>query len=437
MILFNPVILSVLVLCILSLLKMDVLLALLVSALVGGVAAGMDMGATMGHLISGMGGNSETALSYILLGMLAAAMEHTGVAAILARKIGALIKDKKNMLILALAGVACLSQNLIPVHIAFIPIMIPPMLMLMNKLRIDRRAVACALAFGLKAPYIVIPAGFGMIFHTILANNMTQSGMAVSNMDVWKSTWYIGVAMFAGLLLATFVAYRQPREYAMSEAALNQYEMNQNNSTQLNRNHIITLIGAVSTLAVQLATGSLPLGALAGLAIMIVFRAIQWHEITAIVTNGLKLMAYIALVMLVAAGFAKVMTETGAVKELVEFAVTASAGSKLLASTAMMIVGLFVTMGIGTSFGTIPLLAVIYVPICLQLGFSVPATVLIMAAAAALGDAGSPVSDTTLGPTAGLSADGQHDHIWDTCVPTFIYYNIPIAIAAIAVSVII
>ena len=44
--------------------------------------------------------------------------------------------------------------------------------------------------------------------------------------------------------------------------------------------------------------------------------------------------------------------------------------------------------------------------------------------AGALGDAGSPASDSTLGPTAGLNVDGQHDHIWDTCVPTFIHYNI-------------
>jgi len=51
-----------------------------------------------------------------------------------------------------------------------------------------------------------------------------------------------------------------------------------------------------------------------------------------------------------------------------------------------------------------------------------------IAAAAALGDAGSPASDSTLGPTAGLNADGQHNHIWDTCVPTFIHYNIPLFI---------
>ena len=91
-------------------------------------------------------------------------------------------------------------------------------------------------------------------------------------------------------------------------------------------------------------------------------------------------------------------------------------------------------MGIGTSFGTVPVLAVLFVPMCSSLGFSTPATILLISAAAALGDAGSPASDTTLGPTSCLNADGQHDHIWDTCVPTFLHFNIPLMIAAAVAS---
>ncbi|MPN54504.1 hypothetical protein SDC9_202174 [bioreactor metagenome] len=105
-------------------------------------------------------------------------------------------------------------------------------------------------------------------------------------------------------------------------------------------------------------------------------------------------------------------------------------GSKFWGAFLMLAVGLLVTMGIGTSFGTVPVIAAIYCPLAMHLGFSVGATVCLIAAAGALGDAGSPASDTTLGPTAGLNADGQHNHIWDTCVPTFLHYNIPIFIAA-------
>ena len=109
--------------------------------------------------------------------------------------------------------------------------------------------------------------------------------------------------------------------------------------------------------------------------------------------------------------------------------------SKIIATGLMLFLGLFITMGIGTSFGTIPILAVLFIPICSHLGMSVPASIVVLAAAAALGDAGSPASDTTLGPTAGLNADGQHNHIWDTCIPTFLHYNIPIIIFALIAAI--
>ena len=64
----------------------------------------------------------------------------------------------------------------------------------------------------------------------------------------------------------------------------------------------------------------------------------------------------------------------------------------------------------------------------MELGFSIPATICLLGTAGALGDAGSPASDSTLGPTSGLNVDGQHDHIWDTVVPTFLHYNIALVI---------
>ena len=67
-------------------------------------------------------------------------------------------------------------------------------------------------------------------------------------------------------------------------------------------------------------------------------------------------------------------------------------------------------------------------PLSIAFGFSPMATVALVGTAAALGDAGSPASDSTLGPTSGLNADGQHEHIWETVVPTFIHYNIPLII---------
>lgn len=423
----NPIIVSVILLCILCLCRVNVLLALIISSVVGGIVGHISLNEVMNIFIHGMGGNSETALSYILLGAFAASMTHTGLAPILAKKIAHAIKSNKYLLIAILTCIAILSQNLIPVHIAFIPILVPPLLSLMNKLKLDRRAVACGLAFGLEAPYIAIPAGFGLIFQGLIAENMMQNGVDVIKSQIWKYNWILGLGMFIGLLVAVFVLYRKPRTYKEIEVK----EQSGNEDLTLNRSHYITLVAAVITLVVQLWTNSLPLGALVGLSVIFGFKAIDHDKMDKLINEGVGLMGYVAFVMLVAAGYASVMKATGGIDSLVNSITPFMGSSKVVAAAAMLFVGLFITMGIGTSFGTIPILAVLYIPICLKLGFSIPSIIIVLSAAAALGDAGSPASDTTLGPTAGLNADGQHNHIWDTCVPTFLIYNIPIIISAL------
>lgn len=429
-IILNPVVVSVILLCILCVARINVLLAIIVSAIAAGLCAKMDITTIMHTFISGMGDNSETALSYILLGAFAAAMTHTGLAPVLAKKIAGIIKGRAYILLSIITAIAIMSQNLIPVHIAFIPILIPPLLHLMNKLKIDRRAVACALAFGLKTPYIAIPAGFGLIFQGLIADNLTQNGMKVAVGDIWKSNWFLALAMLTGLLIALFITYRKPREYKDIEISADT-AMEEAEDLKFNKNHYLTLFAAVVTLGVQLWTNSLPLGALVGLTVIFGTGAIDHKKMDKLMNEGIGLMGYVAFVMLVAAGFAFVLKQTGAIDSLVHACAAFMGGSRLLAATIMLAIGLFITMGIGTSFGTIPILAVLFVPICAKIGLSVPATVILMSAAAALGDAGSPASDTTLGPTAGLNADGQHNHITDTCIPTFLHYNIPLIIFAV------
>ena len=161
-ILTNPVTVSVIVLCVLSLLKLNVLLAMLVACIAGGLAGGIPIYAESGDsvmslLTSGFSGNATTALAYILLGTFATAIATTGLADIVSKKLSKIIGTKKLVLLGMITLIACLSQNLIPIHIAYIPILIPPMLVLMNKMRLDRRAVACCLAFGHKASYIRFP----------------------------------------------------------------------------------------------------------------------------------------------------------------------------------------------------------------------------------------------------------------------------------------
>ena len=420
MILLNPVVLSVIVMTVLCLLKLNVLLALIVSALVAGFAAGMPIGDIMSTLIGGMGGQAETALSYILLGTLAVAIGNTGVASIISRKVASVVNGKKLVILIIIAIFGCFSQNLIPVHIAYIPILIPPLISVMNKLKLDRRAMACSLTFSLKMPYIAIPAGFGLIFQGIIATQMTENGMPVNKLDVWKSTWILGVAMVIGLLIALLFSYRKDREY--QDLPLKGIEIEE--AEKMETKHWLTLLAALAAFVVPVIYGSLPLGALAALVLMFVFRVLKWKDIDKTIGGGMQLMGLIAFIMLIASGYATVIKQTGAVEELVNSIYGMIGGSKPIGVLLMLLVGLLVTMGIGTSFGTIPVVAAIYIPLCLKLGLSVPGSVVILAAAAALGDAGSPASDSTLGPTSGLNVDGQHDHIWDTCVPTFLHFNV-------------
>lgn len=426
----NPVIVSVILLCALCLLRVNVLLSLIIAAISAGLCAHMSIDKIMNTFIQGMGANSETALSYILLGAFAAAMTHTGLAQILARRIALFIGNNKYLLLFIIGVIAVMSQNLIPVHIAFIPILIPPLLGVMNKLKLDRRAVASTLAFGLKAPYIALPAGFGLIFQGLIADNMTQSGMQVLKTDVYKSTWFLGLAMLIGLLIAIFITYRKPREYKDIDPILDECNVSKK-SLRLRRKHYVTLLGAFATLAVQLISGSLPLGALVGLGIIFGAKAVRRRHMDKLINEGIGLMGYVAFVMLIAAGFALVLKETGGVEALLNMILPYMQNSKFISVTLMLLVGLLITMGIGTSFGTIPILAVLFIPLCSKLGLSVPASVIVLAASAALGDAGSPASDTTLGPSAGLNADNQHNHIKDTCIPTFLHFNIALIVAAI------
>ncbi len=423
---FNPAFIAVIVLCILCLKKVNVLLSIIISTLIAGIISGMNLSNTMQTFISGMGGNSETALSYILLGAFAATMSHSGFTDVISQKIANIVSNNKYLLLLILTLIAMASQNIIPIHIAFIPIIIPPLLNIMNNLKIDRRAVSCVLAFGLKMPYIVIPAGFGLIFQNLVADNMIQNGVIVLRSEIWKYMTILGLGMLTGLLIAIFISYRKPRNY--KDISIN---INDNISTKFQKKHWFVIIAAISTFIVQILTQSLPLGALVGLGIIFSCKVIPQEKMDHMMNEGIYLMGYVAFVMLVAAGFAAVLKDTGSIEHLANAVLTILPNSIMLASFVILILGLFITIGIGTSFGTIPILAVLFIPICVKLGFNTPQMIILIAAAAALGDAGSPASDTTLGPTSGLNADGQHDHIFDTCIPTFLHFNIALIIFAL------
>ena len=329
-------------------------------------------------------------------------------------------------------AMAIMSQNLIPVHIAFIPLIIPPLLGVMNKLRIDRRLIACVLTFGLVTTYMWIPVGFGSIFlNEILLGNIRKAGLDTTGINIMQVMSIPALGMIAGLIIAVGFSYRKPRDYenrpleaAHSVEEITRYKV------------IVAIIAILATFIVQVVmqladseADSLLIGALTGLAVFLVTGAVNWKEADDVFTSGMKMMALIGFIMITAQGFAAVMTATGQVETLVDASAALFGSNKAMGALVMLIVGLIVTMGIGSSFSTLPIIATIYVPLCLALGFSPAATVAIVGAAGALGDAGSPASDSTLGPTAGLNADGQHDHIRDSVIPTFLHYNLPLIVS--------
>ncbi|GAA7520011.1 Na+/H+ antiporter family protein [Helicobacter pylori] len=418
----NPAFVAIICMSVLSLLRLNVMLSMISATLIAGLMGGLGITESFNAMIDGMKGNLNIALSYILLGALAVAIAKSNLIKVALSKLIGLMNYKRSTFCFLIAFIACFSQNLVPVHIAFIPILIPPLLHLMNRLELDRRAVACALTFGLQAPYLVLPVGFGLIFQTTILEQLKANGVSATLAQITGVMWIAGLAMVVGLFASVLTLYKKPRHYKEKSFNIENYA-----SLQLNYHDYLTFIGIIVAFAIQLATDSMPLAAFLALAIILLGRGIKFKETDSLMDDSVKMMAFIAFVMLVASGFGEVLQKVHAIEGLVN-AITSVVQGKLLGAFLMLVVGLFITMGIGTSFGTIPIIAVFYVPLCTKLGFSIESTILLIGIAAALGDAGSPASDSTMGPTCGLNADNQHNHIYDTCVPTFLVYNLPLIV---------
>ncbi|ENH97996.1 hypothetical protein J416_02549 [Gracilibacillus halophilus YIM-C55.5] len=422
------VIISVLVMVLLSLLRVHVILSMILASLVAGLMSGMNISETFETLLNGVGGQAETALSYLLLGIFAAMISYTGITTLLVRSLIRVLTGKKTVLVLTIAGIACLSQNAVPVHIAFIPILIPPLLKVFDEMKLDRRAVATALTFGLKAPYVMIPAGFGLIFHQTIQEAMANNGVDITVYESAGSMLIPGLGMILGLLIAVFISYRKPKEPKRTQLNESiQFDVDHQDMS-FGHKHWLTLIAIAGVLVVQFLTNSLVIAALTGIILMVLLFAVPFKNGDMFVQQGVSMMGTIAFVILIASGFGHILKETGAVTTLVESSSHVLGDNHAIIAFVLLLVGLVITIGIGSSFGTIPILAAIYVPIGVEAGFSSLAIAALIGTAGALGDAGSPASDSTLGPTSGLNADGKHHHIWDTCVPTFLHYNIPLFI---------
>ena len=427
----NAVIVAVAVMLILSLLRINVVLSLVLGAFAGGLTSGMGVAATVKSFTDGLGDGATIALSYGLLGGFAVAISKTGIPELLINEILKVLHKNggsnrkglvKVLIFLLIFLMSIFSQNLIPIHIAFIPLLIPPILKILNMLEVDRRFIATLIAVGLIGTYSFVPAGFGAIFQEIVSTQVTNAGMQASSSDVPTAMAIPVLGMLIGLGFAFFF-YRKPRKYSGEDVQVDTLKV-----VVSKRVIIATFTALVISLTAQIMTNSMIVGAFSGIMIMYLTGALKWKEADKILSEGMNMMAFIGFVMIAANGFASVINATGHVDSLITSATALLKGNISLAVLMMLVIGLVVTMGIGSSFATVPIIATLFVPLAQGLGMSPLAIICLIGTAGALGDAGSPASDSTLGPTAGLNVDGQHNHIWDTCVPTFIFINIPLII---------
>ena len=443
MLLFNAVVLSVLVMLILSIARVHVVISLFVASLVGGLVAKMGISGTMVAFQEGLAGGAKIALSYALLGAFAMAVAHSGLPRLLANRIINRLRSADDShstrlarsatwgIISGVVVMGVMSQNLIPIHIAFIPLLVPPLIGVMNQLRMDRRLIACAITFGVVTTYMFIPLGFGRIFlHDILLKNIEEAGLPVEGVVNPTAAMAIPAASMAvGCFIALFVSYRKPRQYQDRDSSCGSPD---DKPIEMRKvwAAVVALVACFIIQTVLTKTDSqadpLLVGALVGLCMMLAMRVVPWQQADDVFSGGMKMMSLIGLIMITAQGYASVLKASGHIEPLVQQTSALFNGSKALAALIMLLVGLVITMGIGSSFSTLPIVSAIYVPLCVTLGFSPVATVAIIGTAGALGDAGSPASDSTLGPTAGLNIDGQHDHMRDTVIPTFLHYNVPL-----------
>lgn len=427
----NAVVIAVILMIVLCLCRLNVVISLFISALVGGLISGMSIEKVINVFGKNIVDGAEVALSYALLGGFAALISYSGITDYLVGKIINAIHAEnsrwsrvkvKVTIIIALLAMSIMSQNLIPVHIAFIPIVIPPLLSLFNDLKIDRRLIGLIIGFGLCFPYVLLPYGFGQIFQQIILSGFAKANHPIEFNMIWKAMLIPSMGYIVGLFIGLYV-YRKPREYETRKIS------DSDNVTELKPYIlIVTIVAILATFLVQTFTDSMIFGALAGVLVFFISRAYNWYELDAKFVEGIKIMAYIGVVILTANGFAGVMNATGDIDELVKTLTSITGDNKLFSIIMMYVIGLIVTLGIGSSFATIPIIASLFIPFGASIGLDTMALIALIGTASALGDSGSPASDSTLGPTAGLNVDGQHDHIRDTCVPNFLFYNIPLMI---------
>ena len=445
MILFNPVIVAVVFVLVLCLLRTNVVIALTAGAVIAGVMGGLSVKQAIVLFSEGLGDSAKIALSYAILGAFASALAHSGLPDFAMSKFADALKVRackkpdqepiageladpaqddhlvRLLLFLSIGLVSIACKNVVPVHITFIPVLIPPLLKIFDNLRVDRRAVSCIITFGVIVSYMTIPMGFGEIFlDNILLHHLSVNGLTMPLHSIIVALLVPVAGMSIGLIVALF-HYRHPRTYRDADV-----RRLQRVHSASKKNLYVTCLAIVAVLVIQIMVCDTILSALVGFLFLSIAGVVGRKDADNVVIDGFKMMSVLSFTMLAAAGFGHVLRVTGGIDDIVHWVAVHANGGKLTASFCMLIAGFLISVGIGSSFCTVPIVASVYVPLGLQLGFSPAAIAVIVTVSGVMGDSGSPASDSVLGPVMGLNADGQHSLIRDGVVPSFLHLTIPV-----------
>lgn len=430
-ILTNPVILATTVLVVLCLLKVNVFLSIIISALFCALLGGATLVEGIEVFYSNMGNDNRMVLFLLLLGVLAATMQYNNVGEVLAPRVAKLVGKRVWLFPIVLTLFAITVETFVLIGVSFLLVIIPPLLRLLTDYKVDRRLLVITTCCGLQIGYCCFPVGYGAGFMGIVQGALADNGLEVTIDQIWHANLVIGGAMVAAIVLG-MIWYRKPREYKVAEGENKLVEAEQAAAAReippIEFRHIACLISGLSVVVIQVTTKSMPLAALVMIVMLVVTGAIKLKDFETVFMKGIMTSAYVCLVLMAAVAFAATAKTYGDLDTLIAASAALIGGNKIFGAFLMLFLGLFITMGIGSAFSTVPIVATVLVPLGLSLNMSPALIIILVSASGALGDSGSPSSNQALIPTAAFNIDGQHDHIRDSCIPSFIFVNIPLFI---------
>src|SRR5699024_11110039 len=144
--------------------------------------------------------------------------------------------------------------------------------------------------------YMFVPVGFGSIFlNDILLFNINEAGLDTAGINIMLVMAIPAIGMVAGLLMAVFITYRKPRVYE-GRALAEEPDSQETSSYKVGEARVAivaTFAVQVIMLALRFEADGLLVGALVGLAILLLTGAVEWKKADDVFSSGMKMMALI------------------------------------------------------------------------------------------------------------------------------------------------